>query len=440
MTVTQATGTSLHTVVDSGSMTVSGTLTASQATGTNLHTVVDSGFVSVTQATGTNLHAVIDSGSIVSKLVDSGGTNQATIKPASTAPVATDPALVVALSPNTNIAMGQPIVNSEQQDFTGTFTNATQTNSVVAAGLDGYANVLISINGTYTSATAVFEGSDDSGTTWYSVQAARDDSPVIENGYTTLTTTNRTWQINNPGFDSIRVRSTAVATGTVNVRMSSSATPAASGATIAIGASLPFGNNVIGVVKLVDSSAVNTAVIDSFGNLRTSNVIMSLIMSGMAYRATTTVLTTSGVNTFAGFQARANSLAVNVIIYSVIAFASTGCADCRIYYNTTGANTDAGLTTNLLTANATNQIVGGASPLLSSLMGSPTTVTETTGMGGTGALQSGSFALVSNAPLQVLSNSSQIILPKNTTRNASVYAKVPLTANSVSFMIEWVEF
>lgn len=132
------------------------------------------------------------------------------------------------------LANGLPVINGEQVDFTGTFTNATQTNNVVATNLDGYGNVLISINGTYATATAVFEGSDDSGTTWYSLQAARDNTNVIENGYTSLTNTNQSWQINNPGFDSIRVRSTAVASGTVNVRLSASAAPGAAGATVAV--------------------------------------------------------------------------------------------------------------------------------------------------------------------------------------------------------------
>lgn len=80
-TVVQATGTNLHTVVDSGSITVtqatgtnlhavvdSGTLEVTQATGTNLHTVVDSGTLVVTQATGTNLHVVVDSGNIVASI------------------------------------------------------------------------------------------------------------------------------------------------------------------------------------------------------------------------------------------------------------------------------------------------------------------------------------------------------------------------------------
>lgn len=190
------------------------------------------------------------------RLLDSTTSTLMTIKPASTAPLATDTAMVVALSPNTNLASGQPVINGEQTDFTGTFTNATQTGTVVATNLDGYGNVMISINGTYSTATAVFEGSDDSGTTWYSVQASRDNTNVIETGYTSLTNTSQTWQINNPGFDSIRVRSTAVASGTVNVRMSASAAPGAAGANVAIGSALPTGTNSIGKVSDITTSVV----------------------------------------------------------------------------------------------------------------------------------------------------------------------------------------
>ena len=39
-------------------------VTATQATGTNLHTVVDSGSITAMQATGTNLHTVVDSGAV----------------------------------------------------------------------------------------------------------------------------------------------------------------------------------------------------------------------------------------------------------------------------------------------------------------------------------------------------------------------------------------
>lgn len=157
------------------------------------------------------------------------------------------------------LAAGWPVINGEASDTTGTFTNATQTTSVTAGSLDGYGNVLISINGTYGTATAVFEGSDDGGTTWYGIsEADRTDSNIIESGYTTLTNTNRAWQISNPGWDSIRVRSTAVASGTVNVRISPSAAPTSAGASVSVGTALPSGTNVIGHV--IADSGSTTAV------------------------------------------------------------------------------------------------------------------------------------------------------------------------------------
>lgn len=154
------------------------------------------------------------------------------------------------------LSAGWPVINGELADTTGTFTNATQTTSVTASNLDGYANVLISINGTYGTATAVFEGSDDAGTTWYPIsEADRTDSNVIESGYTSLTNTNRAWQISIPGFDAIRARSTAVASGTVNVRISPSAAPTSAGTTVSIGNSLPVGTNAIGGITGAGSNA-----------------------------------------------------------------------------------------------------------------------------------------------------------------------------------------
>lgn len=148
------------------------------------------------------------------------------------------------------LSAGWPTLNGEAADTTGTFTNATQTISITAGSLDGYGNVLVSINGTYAAATAVFEGSDDGGTTWYGIsEADRTDSNIIESGYTSLTNTSRAWQISNPGWDSIRVRSTAVTSGTVNVRISPSSAPTSAGASVSIGTALPTGANTVGAIS-----------------------------------------------------------------------------------------------------------------------------------------------------------------------------------------------
>lgn len=112
-------------------------------------------------------------------------------------------------------------IGVEQPDVTGTFTNATQTTSVTSTSQDGYGTILITISGTYAAASAVFELSDDSGTTWFPLSAARTDGSGSDTGYTSLTNTSRGWLVAVAGFDLVRIRSTAVTSGTANIRISS---------------------------------------------------------------------------------------------------------------------------------------------------------------------------------------------------------------------------
>lgn len=152
------------------------------------------------------------------------------------------------------VTAGWPFINGELGDTTGTFTNGTQTTSITTGGsIDGYDTATISINGTYGTATAVFEGSDDGGTTWYGIQGARSNAGVVEGGYTSLTNTSQVWFVSTQGFDALRVRSTAVTSGTVNVRISISSSPTVS-STIA---QLSAGTAVIGVVGNTQGSTTS---------------------------------------------------------------------------------------------------------------------------------------------------------------------------------------
>lgn len=130
---------------------------------------------------------------------------------------------VTLVGPGSTITNPIFIANAESADATGTFTNATQTTSVTNTTADGYATALLSINGTYGTASGAFEESDDSGTTWYSIICTRSDGSATETGYTGLTNTNRQWSCPVAGNDSVRIRSTAVASGTVNARVGISA-------------------------------------------------------------------------------------------------------------------------------------------------------------------------------------------------------------------------
>lgn len=114
---------------------------------------------------------------------------------------------------------------AEAGDTTGTFTNATQTTAVTATNGDGYGTALISIHGTYGTATATFLASDDGGVTTYPLICTRSDNTASEIGYTTLTNTNRQWSCAISGNDTVIVQSSAVATGTVNVRIGIVASP-----------------------------------------------------------------------------------------------------------------------------------------------------------------------------------------------------------------------
>lgn len=157
------------------------------------------------------------------------------------------------------VTAGWPIINGEfPTDTTGTFTNGTQTNSVTTGGsIDGYATILVTVTGTYGTASAVFEMSDDGGTTWYAASGVRSDSATIENGYTTISNTTRAWFVSVAGTDAFRLRSTAVASGTVNVRFSISAAPVGLQSTTQIAA----GANIIGA--LTANQTVNLAQIAS---------------------------------------------------------------------------------------------------------------------------------------------------------------------------------
>lgn len=164
------------------------------------------------------------------------------------------------------VTAGWPFINGELGDVTGTFTNATQTNSVSTASsfasIDGYDTVTLSINGTYGVASAVFEATDDGGTTWYPIQAVRADSGTTELGYTSLTNTNRVWFVSTQGFDAFRVRSTAVTSGTANIRLSISSAPVTAG-TVAM---------LNGIVNGQQAAAASLPVTLSNENVQDSNI------------------------------------------------------------------------------------------------------------------------------------------------------------------------
>lgn len=166
-------------------------------------------------------------------------------------------------TPN-SVANGWPMINGEPADTTGTFTNGTQSTAITTPSVDGYETATITLNGTYNTATGTFQASDDGGVTYYTLRCARTDSVAVEAGYTSLTNINRAWFCPIHSFDTIRVQSSAVTSGTVNVRISISASNTSSGVTTSISGDSTIG--VEGVDGQTQASASNPFPVSTVGS------------------------------------------------------------------------------------------------------------------------------------------------------------------------------
>jgi hypothetical protein len=186
--VTQPTGTNLHLVVDSGTITVGNasipvtqsgawSVTATQATGTNLHTVVDSGSITVTQATGSNLHMVVDSGTITANI----GTTNGLALDATVAKLTI--AQGAALGTNTLALIGGSVT---------TASPAYTTGQISPLSLDTTGALRVNVTAGATSGT-VAQGSTTAGQSGNFIQAAvTTAAPAYTTGQTSplsLTTT-----------------------------------------------------------------------------------------------------------------------------------------------------------------------------------------------------------------------------------------------------------
>lgn len=109
-------------------------------------------------------------------------------------------------------------------DVAGTITAGAQ--SVTSNAADGFSTATVSLSGTYGGLSGVFEQSDDAAVTWYSVLAYRDSTGQTESSVTNLTNVSGIWRSTIAGSDSFRFRSTALTSGTVNVLLSFTASPA----------------------------------------------------------------------------------------------------------------------------------------------------------------------------------------------------------------------
>ena len=157
-------------------------------------------------------------GSQTTKIND--GTNTAAVKAASTAATTTDPALVVAISPNNTVTTAVSDVSS-----TGALNALNAAVSIVVAGHTGVSFVLSA--GTLIG-TIIAEMSLDGGTTWIPAQ----HSDPQNGGATYFNATTLTYASANtaatrvislaPGASNARVRVSAFTSGTANIALRTS--------------------------------------------------------------------------------------------------------------------------------------------------------------------------------------------------------------------------
>lgn len=175
----------------------------------------------------------------------------------------------------------QAVSDSLSGDTNGTIT--TSTGTVTAANLDGFSTVTFSISGTYTGFTGIFEQSDDGGTTWYAVDAARIGSGVVENGCNNLTSLNVMYRSNISGSDSFRVRATALSSGTVNILMSVTGIPTSAGtATVTTFTDVRPAAGTITARDIASTSTAGLNAVNLITGTPTANSTFSQTVNGTA--------------------------------------------------------------------------------------------------------------------------------------------------------------
>ncbi len=152
-------------------------------------------------------------------LTDGNGTGPAAVKPASTAAVAADPSLVVALSPNTATPL------QTDRTTSGTISGTNQVVPISAAGVNQTA---FQFAGAWV-ATIIFEGTVDN-ITWFPIPAFQvgvGDGTLT--AVTSSTLHNGIVRVPSSGFQQVRARSTAFTSGPVTITVEASAESIAPG-------------------------------------------------------------------------------------------------------------------------------------------------------------------------------------------------------------------
>jgi hypothetical protein len=101
----------------------------------------------------------------------------------------------------------------------------------------------VTVSGTYAGVTINFEFSDDGGTTWFQNTCTRTDTNIQEVSETLPTNQTRAWDCGLSGPVKLRVRASALSSGTVNVGVTATVSSIEPAPTMQLSASGVSGSN-----------------------------------------------------------------------------------------------------------------------------------------------------------------------------------------------------
>jgi len=154
-------------------------------------------------------------------IYNSTGTDAAAVKAASTAAVAADTALVVAISPNSNDVAVAYYDNGQGESATwDNTTNLSVDVEAIPPTVAGNActvSISLTRTGTITAGEISFQGSDATGGVWFPVKATRTESFTTENSILLSGVADIMWKVSCAGFFGLRAQLTTQITGAGSV-------------------------------------------------------------------------------------------------------------------------------------------------------------------------------------------------------------------------------
>ena len=257
-----------------------------------------------------------------------------TVKPASTAAASTDLPAVVALHPSSPLPTGTNSIGRSAIDQTTNIIAATvMQNAAVAVGngvnlnVQGYSTAIISISGTMSGSTIVFNESFDD----VNFRPIAAHQLGITGNLLTTTTNTGEFRISCAGLKSLQAVITVYGTGSITVKGSVSVL-SGHGTTVNsnIIAALPTGTNAIGtfgttsaVINVGQKVVATTATqISATSTIPTNGIVIQALSTNTAslFIGGSTVTTTTGFELTAG---QSMSFTANLNTLYIISVAST---------------------------------------------------------------------------------------------------------------------